>query len=207
MNDFEYKSNSHKSKEMQTENRIEKKRVEKVIKGSATTRKNEMRRFTDVFISEDVKNVKEYLIMDVLVPTIKKTIVDVVTDSVSMIFGMSPRRGDSKSGKVSYDRFYNRNDTDRTSSSGSNRTRNGYSYDDIALESRQEAEEVLTRMDELVETYGEVTVADLYDLVGVTCEFTDNNYGWTNIRNAKVVRLRDGKYMIDLPKALPINRR
>jgi hypothetical protein len=206
MNDFEYKSNSHKSKEIDTENRIEKKRVEKVIKGNAITRKNEMRRLTDVFISEDVKNVKEYLIMDVLVPTIKKTIVDVVTDSVSMIFGMSPRRGDSKSGKISYDRFYNRNDGDRNAAS-SNRTRNGYSYDDIALESRQEAEEVLTRMDELVDTYGEVTVADLYDLVGVTCEFTDNNYGWTNIRNAKVVRLRDGKYMIDLPKALPINRR
>jgi hypothetical protein len=206
MHDFEYKPNSHKSKEIDTENRIEKKRVEKVIKGNATTRKNEMRRFTDVFISEDVKNVKEYLIMDVLVPTIKKTIVDVVTDSVSMIFGMSPRRGDSKSSKVSYDRFYNRNESDRNAAS-SNRTRNGYSYDDIALESRQEAEEVLTRMDELVDTYGEVTVADLYDLVGVTCEFTDNNYGWTNIRNAKVVRLRDGKYMIDLPKALPINRR
>jgi hypothetical protein len=206
MHDFEYKPNSHKSKEIDTENRIEKKRVEKVIKGNATTRKNEMRRLTDVFISEDVKNVKEYLIMDVLVPTIKKTIVDVVTDSVSMIFGMSPRRGDSKSSKVSYDRFYNRNESDRNAAS-SNRTRNGYSYDDIALESRQEAEEVLTRMDELVDTYGEVTVADLYDLVGVTCEFTDNNYGWTNIRNAKVVRLRDGKYMIDLPKALPINRR
>ena len=206
MNDFEYKSNSHKSKEMQTENRIEKKRVEKVIQGTATTRKNEMRRLADVFISEDVKNVKEYLIMDVLVPTIKKTIVDVVTDSVSMLFGMSPRRSGSGSDKISYNKMYNRNDSDR-SSVGNNRTRNGYSYDDIALDSRQEAEEVLTRMDELVETYGEVTVADLYDLVGVTCEFTDNNYGWTNIRNAKVVRLRDGKYMIDLPKALPISRR
>jgi hypothetical protein len=206
MNEFEYKSNSHKSKENNDETPVVKKRVEKVIKGNATTRKNEMRRFADVFISEDVKNVKEYLIMDVIIPTIKKTIVDVVTDSVSMIFGMSPRRSSSGSDKISYNKMYNRNDNDRTSVT-SNRTRTGYSYDDVSLDSRQEAEEVLTRMDELVETYGEVTVADLYDLVGVTCEFTDNNYGWTNIRNAKVVRLRDGKYMIDLPKALPISRR
>ena len=58
-------------------------------------------------------------------------------------------------------------------------------------------------MCEAIETYQMVSVADLYDLVGVTGDYTDNKYGWTNLRNAKVVRVRDG-YMIDLPKALPI---
>ena len=205
MNDMDYKPNSYKSKAEQTEvQTIEKKRVEKVVTGNVTTRKNEMRKLADVFISEDIKNVKDYLIMDVLVPTIKKTIVDIVTDSVSMIFGMNPRKSGSTSSKISYNNYYDRKDNDRNS--GNNRGAR-YSYDDIALDSRQEAEEVLSRMDELVATYGQVTVADLYDLVGITCEYTDNNYGWTNIRNAKVVRLRDGKYMIDLPKALPIHQR
>lgn len=205
MNDMDYKSNSYKSKAEQAEvQKVEKKRVEKVVTGNVTTRKNEMRKLADVFISEDIKNVKDYLLMDVLVPTIKKTIVDIVTDSVSMIFGMNPRKNGSTSSKISYNNYYDRKDNDRNS--GNTRT-SRYSYDDIALDSRQEAEEVLSRMDELVATYGTVTVADLYDLVGVTCEYTDNNYGWSNIRNAKVVRLRDGKYMIELPKALPINQR
>lgn len=79
-----------------------------------------------------------------------------------------------------------------------------YDYDDIILESRGEAEDVLERMDELIATYQLVSVADFYDLVGVSGNYTDNKYGWTDIRNASVIRVRDG-YMIKLPKALPLN--
>ena len=59
-------------------------------------------------------------------------------------------------------------------------------------------------MDELLETYDIVSVADLYDLVGKTCNYTDNKYGWTNLRNAEPVRVRDG-WLLKLPKAGPIN--
>ena len=52
--------------------------------------------------------------------------------------------------------------------------------------------------------YGTVSVADLYDLVGISGNYTDNKYGWTNIRNAEPIRVRDG-YMLKLPKALPLN--
>ena len=62
----------------------------------------------------------------------------------------------------------------------------------------------MSRMDEIVGTYGTVSVADLYDLVGITGAYTDNKYGWTDIRSASVVRVRDG-YMIKLPRALPLN--
>ena len=59
------------------------------------------------------------------------------------------------------------------------------------------------RMDEIMEEYEIVRVADLYDLVGITGDFTDNKYGWTNIRNAEVVRVHDG-YKIKMPRAIPI---
>ena len=59
-------------------------------------------------------------------------------------------------------------------------------------------------MDELIETYGVASVADLYDLVGLRCEYTDNKYGWNNLRNAEPIRVRDG-YMLKMPKALPID--
>lgn len=49
-----------------------------------------------------------------------------------------------------------------------------------------------------------MSVADLYDLVGINGNYTDNKYGWFNIRTASVVRVRDG-YMIKLPKAVPLN--
>ena len=96
-------------------------------------------------------------------------------------------------------------DRDRRDSGHTTRTRTGYDYDDIILESYGEAEDVLERMDELIATYQLVSVADFYDLVGVSGNYTDNKYGWTDIRNASVMRVRDG-YMIKLPKALPLNQ-
>lgn len=74
---------------------------------------------------------------------------------------------------------------------------------DIILETREEAEVVLKRMNEIIEAYGVVSVADLCDLVGVSCNYMDNKYGWTNIRNAEPIGVRGG-YMLKLPKALPI---
>ena len=59
-------------------------------------------------------------------------------------------------------------------------------------------------MNELIDTYDVVSVADLYDLVGKSCNYTDNKYGWTNIRNAEPIRVRDG-YLLKMPKAGPIN--
>ena len=181
------------------------KKVQKVISGNVKTKKKtEIHKFRDVFISEDAANVKTYILMDVLVPAVKKAIKDIVTDGIEMILygesGRSSKRSDA--GKISYRSYYDRRDDDRRSSSAS-RGRNSYSYDDIIFDSRGEAEEVLSRMDELIDTYGNVSVADLYDLVGITGNFTDNKYGWINIRNAEPVRVRDG-YMLRLPRATPL---
>lgn len=199
----EYKPNSHRYKEGKTEALTDRKKVEKVVHGKVRTKpKSGVSKFTDVFISEDAANVKSYIVMDVLVPAVKKAISDIVRDGIDMIlYGESKgRRSSSASSYVSYRDYSRSDDRDRSRDS---RTRSGYTHDDIILDSRGEAEEVLTRMDELIDTYGNVSVADLYDLIGKSCEYTDNKYGWTNIRNAEPIRVRDG-YMLKLPKALPI---
>ena len=194
--------NSHKSRNKK-KSTSEEKRAEKVVHGKVKTKENGMRKLTDIFISEDVSNVKNYILLDVIVPAIKKTIYELIVGTLDMsLYG---GRGGGKrptADKVSY-RDYN--DISRSDSRSYDRTRtnSGYSYDDIVLESRGEAEAVLSRMDEIMDEYNIVRVADLYDLVGVTGNYTDNNYGWTNIRNAKIVRVRDG-YKIDMPRALPI---
>jgi hypothetical protein len=205
MNDHELKPNSHKYRAAQQNEPTANKQVQKVVSGQVKTKKNELRNFKDVFISDDVKNVKSYILFDVLIPAVKNAIVDIVTDGVHMIFfgGSAPRRGGSsivsKGTKVSYSSMYDR----RGEASRPATAR--YSYDDITIDNRGEAEQVLRQMCDLIDTYGVVTVADLYDLVGVTGDYTDNKYGWTNLGNARIVRTRDGGYLIDLPKALPIN--
>lgn len=194
----EYKSNSHKSRQNQNDD-IPEKRVEKVVSGSVKSKKkNGLQKITNVFVPDDVKS---YIFEDIVVPAVK----DIILDAVRAFLGVSgnSRVGrSSTSSKISYRKYYD--DRDRRDSGNVSRTRTGYDYDDIILESRGEAEDVLERMDELIATYQVVSVADFYDLVGVSGNYTDNKYGWTDIRNASVIRVRDG-YMIKLPKALPLN--
>lgn len=194
----EYKPNSHKYKEEQ-KSAVPEKKVEKVISGTVKSKKkSEIKKFADIFISEDVTNVKSYILLDILVPAIKKAI----SDTVDMILygGTGKSKSNTAASKISYRSYYDSSRRDYSTV----RTKIGYSYDDIIFDNRGEAEDVLSRMDELVSTYGLVSVADLYDLVGITGNYTDNNYGWTDIRSACVIRVRDG-YMLKLPKALPIN--
>ena len=196
--------NSHKARDEKKASVQEEKRVEKVVRGKVKTQKNNKRKLADLFISEDAGNVKNYIFLDVIIPAVKKAIYDLVVGALDMSLyggrGGGGRR--STADKVSY-RDYNSVSRRDTRSYESARTTSGYSYDDIVLETRGEAEAVLTRMDEIMEEYEIVRVADLYDLVGITGEHTDNKYGWTNIRNAKIVRVRDG-WKIEMPRALPI---
>ena len=196
----DYKPNSHRSKEEVNNPPAEKKEIKPVVKGKVVKKKNNVRKLTDVFVSEDVQNVKSYILMDVLVPAIKKAISDIVTNGIDMmLYGESGRtKKRSSADYVSYNRYYDRRDRDERYV-----TKSRYSYDDIIFESRAEAEEVLDRMSEIIDTYGAVSVADLYDLVDVSGTYTDNNYGWDNLRNAEAVRVRDG-YILKLPKIIDL---
>lgn len=202
--DLQYKPNSHKFKDEQEPNK--KKEVQKVVKGKVKVKKKtEAHKFADIFISEDAANVKSYIFMDVLVPAIKKAISDIVTDGIDMILYGGNGRGKRKTvgSTISYRDYYDKKDSRYDYRESRNRA--GYDYDDIILESRGEAENVLLQMDELISTYDSVSIADLYDLVGMTSNnYLHNKYGWTNIRNAEPIRVRNG-YLLKLPKAQPLN--
>lgn len=200
MSDMNYVPNSHKSKAEAAEKRVEK----PVITGQAKVKKkNEIQKFADAFISEDAGNVKSYIFSDVLVPAIKKVVSDIIKDSIDMILYGEVRASNKRpaADRVSYNKYYDRRDDDRFAST--NRTRSGYSYDDITLDSRGEAEAVRTALDDIVDQYGHVRVADLYDLVGISGDYTDNDYGWFNVRNVEIIRTRDG-YKLKMPRAVPL---
>lgn len=198
--------NSHKFKEEkknQLSERKERKPIEKVTKGKVKVKKkSELHKFASSFVSEDVSKVKSYVIGDVLIPAIKKAISDIITNGIDMIlYGETGRSRRSSSSRVSYSNYYDDRRDDRRSDSSSLRSR--YDVDDVLFETRDEAKDVLERMDELIDTYGVASIADFYDLAGVTGNYTDNKYGWTNLSAADVVRVRDG-FMIKLPRVRPL---
>lgn len=201
----DFKPNSHKSKEVRKESKIPEKKVEKVVSGNVKTKKkSDISKFADVFIAEDMDNVKSYIVSDVIIPTVKNTIADIVTNGLNMIlFGETSRSSKrSTTSKISYSSYYNKRDDRRDHVRP--QTRGGYFYDDVILDSRGDAEEVLTNLEELIDVYGTASVADLGELVGITGEYTDNKYGWTDLRNASVERTRDG-YRLKLPRAVPLH--
>ena len=199
----DYKPNSYKYKEQQKALTSDKK-IEKVVKGTVKTRKrNGVTKLKDVFVNEDAKNVKSYIFSDVLVPAIKKLLYDIVNDGASMLLFGNTSAGRKKTigSNVSYRQFYDTKVEDRRPVSSSR-----FDYEDLIFESRGEAEAALSKMDEVIDVYGTVSVADLYDMCDLTAPYTSNRYGWSNIQTAEVARLRDGGYVLKLPRALPISK-
>ena len=180
---MEYGGNSHKMKDEQKtlpDKSSEEKKIEKVISGSAKSKKKgEMQKFADVFISEDVGNVKNYIFMEVLVPAVKKAISDIVTNGVDMIlYGETRQKKNSNTTKVSYGKYYgNSREQEQRSSSYRQSGRTGFDYDEIIFETRGDAESVLDAMNEIISQYGVVSVGDLYDLADVSTDnFAVNKY-------------------------------
>ena len=199
----DYKSNSDKARQEQQSE----KKVEAVITGAAKTRKKgEMQKFADVFIAEDANNVKSYILMEVIVPAVKKAISDIVTTGIDMILygeaGRSKKNGTAS--KVSYRNYYDQG-ADRVRAGSAGNRRNTPDYDDILFDTRGDAEAVLDAMNDIISQYGTVSVSDFYDLARVPNDnFTMNRYGWTNIGGATAVWVRDG-YILKLPRAIPLN--
>ena len=202
-----YPSNSHKYKEEQKNAAgSEEKRVSKVVKNPVKTKKNEVRKIADIFISEDIANVKNYIFMDVLVPAIKKAVYDIVTNGIDMfLYGGSGRnKSNNNSSKVSYRNYYERKDNGGYRGSENVKPRNSFDYDDIIFDNRGEAEAAKQQMQDVIVRYGVVTVADLYDMADLTAPYTSQKYGWMDVSSAEAVRVRDG-YMLKLPRAVPID--
>ena len=207
----DYKPNTKKYKEEQAEKQAtERKKVEKVINGTAKVKKkSELRKFADNFISEDVDSVKTYVVRDVIMPSVIDLVEDIGVGGIRTLLRGDSGRRDSRDRRsyggspsyVNYTRYSDRRD-DR--SRRDEPVRRGYDQGSVVVNSRADAEAVIEQMDGIMETYGMVSGADLYDLVGMTANYTDNNYGWTNIRNAEPVRLRDGGWEIKMPRAIPI---
>lgn len=206
---MDYRPNSHKSKEVKEASTTEKK-VEKVVTGVVKPKKKgEISKLTGAIISEDASSVGNYVMMEIIVPALKRAISDVVSKGVNMmLYGDTerPRNGDrAPASRVSYGKQYVR-ESDRRGDYEPRRARSTYDYDDFVINDYGEAEEVKERMLEIMDEYGVVSVSDYYDLLGVTSgNFTDCKYGWTSLRTIDIVRVRDGGYMIKLPRATALN--
>jgi len=182
-------------------------RVQKVVSGTVMKKKkNWFESFIGVFVGEDAQSVGAYILEDILIPAVKDTISDMVSKGVEMmLFGDSRSSRSSERDRrpiVSYNNYTNysrRGDGGRERGRApSFRNRQRQKFDDILFESRDDAEEVRESLQENIVKYGEVSVATLYELVGLTGDFQDNKFGWSDLYGTRVERTRQG-YILRLP--------
>lgn len=171
--------------------------------------------FWDKFVTEDLGNIKDYIIKDVIVPNVKRSIDEIVTNTIKMILykGSPPKNSIYTGSKIQYGSYFgNGAPWNAAPNFNSNQKKDAnqnvndkykvsvYNYENIVIPSKNEAEAVLVQLTEMINMYGKASVSDLYDIVGITGNYTDGNYGWTNLVTSYSEKVGDG-YMLILPKA------
>lgn len=229
MSETEFPGNAHKMKKTELKAETEEtpepdtKKVQKVVAGKVVRRKKSLgSRFKEVFIGGDAQTVGQYVLYEILIPAAKDMAVDMFSQGAERMFfgddhhygrrGGRPRGRASSSPRIyhNYQGYSSRDSRDRPPFGreeqgryASRRMRGTHNLDDIILATRAEAEEVIDRLFDLVNRYEMATVADLYELLGLTSAYTDDKWGWTDLRGSDIRRVRDG-YLLDLPRPEPL---
>lgn len=202
-----YPGNSNKKKaEGEAKAESKRKKLPKSISGDVVYRKKKTRsKIAESFMGDDTRSVGHYILFEVVLPAIKQLISDAASQGVErLLFGDSSRsntRVGSRPGYTSYNRInVNRRDEPRAISQ---RARASHDFSEIILKSRDEAEKVRDDLTACVDQYDVATVSDLYDLVGISGSFQDDKWGWYDLRDVRIRRVREG-YLLELPRTQPI---
>lgn len=166
------------------------------------------RKFLSEFLADDINSIKEYIMWDVLLPAVKNAISDTVTNGIDMLlFGQTRTRSGNTVRRITpYSSLYSNGSSNRVvkyndiaEERRNRRDLSGYSYQEVVLATRQEADDVLAQLRLYLDRYGVVSVSDLYDAVGEVPEMMDTKWGWTSLNGACIQRCSDG-YLIRMPR-------
>lgn len=208
----DYPGNSHSAKKGKPAAK-DRPKVEPVVGHVVERRRGIASELIHNFVQEDARTVLGYLMLDVLVPAAKNTILDFFNQGLERtLFGdATPRRSYGRSTTAPAARTnYQGVSVSRLPKVDprpplSRQARATHNFAEYVLQTRGEAEDVLDGLRELIDRFGVASVMDMYDLLGITPEFTDNNWGWENLDHAGVRAVRGG-YILNLPPTVPITQ-
>ena len=167
-------------------------------------------RLIDCFYTPSDKSLTEYVVEDLVIPNVKRAVGTVLHGIVTKIFGVGIGNGNPfratndwwNSGRgESYVEYSAR--ASSTPKSTPIQPSASTDLESYALRTREDAERVLEGLDTYLEQFDVVPVSAFFELIGVTAPYTYNDYGWTNLANAKVI-INENGYSIRFPKPVRI---
>lgn len=212
MQDFPANSAKARARSENPRLRDQPEKIERVTSADAIRRKRGLgRQFKETFVGGSARMAFDYMILEVVVPSIKDMLAEAMQSGIEkLIYGESRvrRSGSSSSysnvGHVNYQGMSS--NKPQTTRMLSRQSRARHDFGEIVLQSRQDAEDVIDRMFDVLARYGSVTVATLYELTGIQASHTDEKWGWTSLSGAKAARQRSGGFLLDLPDPEPLDR-
>jgi len=186
-----YASNSNQDKADGPE---DEKVVEKVIEGGAVQRKKPLgRRIAENFKGEDGASVGQYVLMEVILPRVKDLIFDVGESALRRtLFGGTAQGYSSRSVSTrGYTPYANGGGATPKAAVQPKAVSNIPSdvVSEFVVESRGDAQEVMDKVGNLIEAYGQASVADLKSALGITGNFIDEKFGWVNMGYTDIKRV------------------
>lgn len=182
------------------------KKVEKIVEGKVVQRKKSLgRRLAENFKGEDAGSVGTYVVEQVLVPRIKDLVFDIIESAVRRaLFGDSAKGYTSRSGTGKGYTPYNTIASSAISKQApaSQQQVRSDEFGEIVVETRGEAQEVMDKISNLIETYGMACVSDLKAAVGLTPSITDERFGWLGMGGTDIRRVGGASpgYLLVFPR-------
>lgn len=164
----------------------------------------------EAFFGEELGDgsITEHIFFRIFVPSFKRVISDMANSAINMALGLDPktrtiRSGESHAANASLYRDRSmRNGVGYSDGYGRRSAFNEYEW------SEDDAKDIYTQIQDIVENYHSVTVADVYAIMGMNSKIrsTDRNWGWTSMRQVEVypIDARGERWVVDLPPAKPI---
>lgn len=171
----------------------EKKEVKAVARGER--KPSTKKKLVKAFLADDVTDIKDFFIYEVLIPSAKKLIDETVH---TILFGERKEKSPYRD-YTSYSDYWSRGRDYRRPEPV--RKKESQRFDnEFWFRTERDAKEVLRSMNTIIESAGVCSVADLCRLSHISSDWTDNDYGWYDVRGVRIMRYRGG-YILDLPTA------
>lgn len=185
-----------------------KKKFGKVVRGKVTLKEqNDIQKIANDFLAEDLKTVKDRIIAEYLIPMLKNGLCSIFNSAISIALWGDDRSRSSSTNyssssrqRNSYDRYYQDGQSSRPGTSG----RPARTLQNLDFEVRYDADSTLNEMYDALRKYKQVSVGDLWDMMGVSNESTDYNYGWYNLNEAYIKGIPGG-YRLVLPRPISLS--